>query len=335
MSRHIIGFTTGIFGVLAAACACSHTSDHRMNVTDAPSGEGVVAAGIEAPPTEAAAPAVPTPVPTPVPTMDSVEHADPANDRNPHDRPGFVTRLDDGRLWIFRAGDPELAKFDHAGELAKHVIRPGAGPGGMTLKSPDADTILAYVAAKPGFVTEIEDGRVWVFREGDAELAKFRQHGELAKHVVRPAAGPLGTTLKAPDAETILAYVAAKPGFVTEIEDGRVWVFREGDAELAKFRQHGELAKHVVRPAAGPLGTTLKSPDAETILAYVAAKPGFVTEIEDGRVWVFRAGCAELAKFEKDGELAKHVVRPGAGPLGATLKAPDAETLDAYTRSSG
>ena len=54
--------------------------------------------------------------------------------------------MEDGRLWVFREGAKELSLFEEAGELAKHVIRPGAGPGGMTIKGPDADTIDAYLS---------------------------------------------------------------------------------------------------------------------------------------------------------------------------------------------
>jgi len=126
--------------------------------------------------------------------------------------------------------------------------------------------------ARPGFVTLIEDGRLWVFKQDAKELAAFKAHGELAKHVIRPAAGPMGMTLKAPDTETIQAYVAAKPGFVTLIEDGRVWVFKHDAKELAAFKAHGELAKHVIRPAAGPMGMTIKAPNTETINAYIAAR---------------------------------------------------------------
>jgi len=141
--------------------------------------------------------------------------------------------------------------------------------------------------------------------------------------------------------------------FVTIEEDGRLWVFRADSEELGKFRSDGELAKHVIRPKAGPGGVTLKSPDAETLDAYMAQvtsaasmsaanashggsiydKPGFHTELHDGRLWVFKAGSEELEMFQKNGELAKHVIRPKAGPDGMTIKAPDTETIDAYMAS--
>jgi hypothetical protein len=59
-------------------------------------------------------------------------------------------------------------------------------------------------------------------------------------------------------------------------------------------------------------------------------KPGFVTEVHDGRLWVFKQDAKELAEFKKNGELGKQVTRIGAGPNKMTMKAPDAETIDAY-----
>lgn len=121
-----------------------------------------------------------------------------------------------------------------------------------------------------------------------------------------------------------------KEGFVTFDEDGRIWVFQADAKELAEYKDKGELAKFVVRPGAGPQGKTLKAPDSETIIHYMTRTPGFVTFLEDGRLWVFRDDAQELAEYKDKGELAKFVVRPSAGPMGMTLKAPDAETLDAY-----
>lgn len=250
-------------------------------------------------------------------------------------REGFVTRLDDGRLWIFRAGSPELEAFEKSGELAKHVILPGAGPDGLTLKSPDRETIDAYLAARPGFVTFGEDGRVWVFRRSCPELAAFRKTGELAKHVIRPGAGPDGVTLKAPDAETLDSYLTQRPGFATFVEDGRLWIFREDSQELAQYQKDGELAKHVTLPGAGPDGVTVKGPDSETILSYLTACEGFETFVEDDRLWVFRVGSEELDEYKQNGELAKHVTRIGEGPQGMTIKAPDGDTIDAYLQAAG
>jgi hypothetical protein len=73
-----------------------------------------------------------------------------------------------------------------------------------------------------------------------------------------------------------------------------------------------------------------RAPEKDTAAAVSYARPGFHTQIEDGRLWVFKEGAKEFDEFKNKGELAKHVIRPGAGPGGITLKAPDAETLDDY-----
>lgn len=57
-----------------------------------------------------------------------------------------------------------------------------------------------------------------------------------------------------------------------------------------------------------------------------------VLDTEVGRIWVFRPASPDLADFEASGEPAKQVVRPGAGPLGMTVKGADAETVNAYLR---
>jgi hypothetical protein len=256
-------------------------------------------------------------------------------DKCPFSKRGFAAIVDDDRLWVFRTGTKELADFLRIGEPAKHVIQPAAGPAGMTIKSSDSETVAEYLTAKPGFVTKVEDGRLWVFVEGSDALAEFEASGEPAKHVIRPAAGPRGMTIKAADTQIIDAYLAAKPGFVTDVVDGRIWVFREGCEELDEYRANGEPAKHVICPSAGPGGMTLKAPDSETIAAYVSAAEGFETTIDEGRIWAFRAGTPDLKEFKKSGEPAKQVIRPAAGPMGMTVKAPDADTIDAYLRAVG
>ena len=71
-----------------------------------------------------------------------------------------------------------------------------------------ADTATAY--SKPGFVTEVKDGRLWVFREGSKDLAEFKDSGELTKMVTLIGAGPNGMTIRAGDAKDIEDYLAAK-----------------------------------------------------------------------------------------------------------------------------
>jgi hypothetical protein len=251
-------------------------------------------------------------------------------DKEDHGKSGFVTSVVDGRLWVFEIISAAAAEFFTSGEPAKSVTRPGAGPSGMTIRSGDADTIEAYLATKPGFFAWPVDGRLWVFKSDSGELAGFLGGGELAKSVTRPGAGPGGMTIRSEDSETIDLYLAARNGFETFIVDGRVWVFRAGAEEIAEFKSNGELTKSVTRPGAGPGGMTIRSADSETIDLYLAARDGFETFIVDGRVWVFRAGAEEIAEFKSNGELAKSVTRPGAGPGGMTIRSSDSETIDLY-----
>jgi hypothetical protein len=64
----------------------------------------------------------------------------------------------------------------------------------------------------------------------------------------------------------------SKPGFYTEVRDGRLWVFREGSKELEQFKTAGEPAHQVTRVGVGPKGMTIKSSDAKVIDDYLAAK---------------------------------------------------------------
>jgi hypothetical protein len=64
----------------------------------------------------------------------------------------------------------------------------------------------------------------------------------------------------------------SRPGFYTEVKDGRLWVFREGSKDLEEFKKHGEPARQVTRVGGGPNGMTVKSSDAAVIDAYLAAK---------------------------------------------------------------
>ena len=64
----------------------------------------------------------------------------------------------------------------------------------------------------------------------------------------------------------------AKPGFFTQLDNnGRLWVFPEGSEDLAKFQADGPPARQVRRIAAGPMGMTVISTEAEYIDAYLAA----------------------------------------------------------------
>lgn len=65
-----------------------------------------------------------------------------------YDKPGFVTDVKDGRLWVFRAGSKELEAYKKVGEPALVVSRIAAGPNGMTIRATDAKTIDDYLAAR-------------------------------------------------------------------------------------------------------------------------------------------------------------------------------------------
>jgi hypothetical protein len=124
-------------------------------------------------------------------------------------KPGFVVLEEDGRLWVFREGSDDLAMFQESGEPAKQVVRPKAAPGGVTVKSTESATIDEYLTTLPGFYTQMEEGRLWVFKADSAELESFLQTGEPAKQVVRTLAGPFGLTIKAVDTGVIDEYLAA------------------------------------------------------------------------------------------------------------------------------
>ena len=189
--------------------------------------------------------------------------------------------------------------------------------------------------ARHGFVTVELEGRWWIFRDGSKDLADFKKSGEPAKSYTRVNVAPYKATLRAPDIETMEEYLTAKPGFVTRFNGGRLWIFRQDSKDLAEFLKNGDLTKQVVRPGAGPRGMTLKGPDADTIIAYVTAQEGFFTFLKDGRLWVFKSDSKDLQEYKKNGELAKHVIRVNAGPLGLTLKAPDAETIELFLKACG
>ena len=102
-----------------------------------------------------------------------------------------------------------MTAFQESGEPARQVVRPLAAPGGVTVKSTESATIDEYLTTLPGFYTRMDDGRLWVFKTGSAELDAFLQTGEPAKQVVRPLAGPFGLTIKAVASELIDEYLAA------------------------------------------------------------------------------------------------------------------------------
>lgn len=66
-------------------------------------------------------------------------------DLSRYEKPGFAVFMEDGRLWVFKADSKELAEFLAKGEPARQVIRPGAGPFGLTVKATDAVILDEYM----------------------------------------------------------------------------------------------------------------------------------------------------------------------------------------------
>ncbi len=72
----------------------------------------------------------------------------PALAASQYDKPGFVTKIEDGRLWVFAANSKELAQFEEHGEPTVSMSKIGEGPEGMTLRGPSTAVLEAYQAAK-------------------------------------------------------------------------------------------------------------------------------------------------------------------------------------------
>lgn len=70
-----------------------------------------------------------------------------------------------------------------------------------------AGACLAGEYDKPGFVTEVKDGRLWVFREGSPELKAFKEHGVPDKQFTDIGSSPDGMTVKAVDEQTLKDYL--------------------------------------------------------------------------------------------------------------------------------
>jgi predicted small secreted protein len=132
------------------------------------------------------------------------------SDTSAYDKPGYVTQVSENRLWVFPADSDDYKQFLEHGEPVKLVTRIGEGPDGMTIKSTDSSIIDGYLLGRPGYVTEVHDGRLWVFVEGSEDYEKFRSIGEPAKVVTRIGEGPGGMTIKAVDGSIIDGYLAAQ-----------------------------------------------------------------------------------------------------------------------------
>ena len=148
------------------------------------------------------------------------------------------------------------------------------------------------VNTSPRIATESESQAV---RQRAAEAEAARAEAAMREQAVRAAGqGP-----------------HAKPGFVTEIEDGRLWVLRPGEEKAEK---------HISLIGAGPEGMTLKALDRKTAIEYLATRPPYTAEVDGEAIWI-------LAPTQ---EKTDNPVTSSGGPGGMTLKAVDQATLDAY-----
>jgi hypothetical protein len=127
----------------------------------------------------------------------------------PYDRPAYVTRLEKGRLWVFKSHSKPLGDYLKKGEPDKSVTVLGAGPEGMTMRAPDIETLRGWQHSKVGFETFYKDERLWVFREGSLFASEMRYFGEPAKIVTLVGRGPGGSSLRTSDSETGEAWIAA------------------------------------------------------------------------------------------------------------------------------
>ena len=252
-----------------------------------------------------AARAMPTPTPTARGNSPAVRRVPgPGNTQPPHSMPtrriksgkaqaaayartGFAVYEDDGRLWVFKAGSKHLAEFLRVGEPAKSTTLIGQGPNRMTLRGAERHVLESYKAAwtygGDGFAVFLEDGRLWVLKEGSKGLQQFLSVGEPAKSVTLIGQGPNRMTLRSTDRETANAFkeriakmrikstAHARPGFEVYEQDGRLWVFRTGSKYLQQYLEVGEPAKSTTRIGAGPGRMSIRAPDKETIDAYLAA----------------------------------------------------------------
>ncbi len=251
-----------------------------------------------------------------------------------HAKPGFAVYERDGRLWVFHEDSEHEATFLAVGEPAKSVTMIGVGPGGKSIRAIDKDVVVAYLAAKPGYHTEVKNGRVWVFREGSEDHDRYLAEGEPGKCYTAIGVGPLGATVRSESKDHVAGWLTAKPGYHTELVDGRVWILEEGSEAHQEFAANGEIGKNYTSIGTGPMGMSLRSDSRETVYAWAATEPGFNTYIVDGRIWVFEPGSEAEAEFKANGEPAKSVTFVGAGPLGMTVRGAERATVVSYIAAS-
>lgn len=123
------------------------------------------------------------------------------------EKPGFAVFIANGDVWVFRPGSEGMVQFLALGSPHRAVSWAGAGPDGVTLRSDSAGTLSAYVAARPGFVTFVREGDIWVFRPDTPAAKAFLEGHEPESPVARHGAGPMGKTVIGADEKTVRAYL--------------------------------------------------------------------------------------------------------------------------------
>ena len=186
-------------------------------------------------------------------------------------KPGFATREHKGKTWVFYEGSKDLEKFDAGNVPGDHATRLASIDGQVTkLYGPSSDTIRAYLDSPFGFVIRHDKGMPWVFRAGSKPLALAMAGGEIEVNVTRMRATDAGVVkYRAPDAETLDAFFASRPGFVLLSTPTATWVFLEEHPEL-RYALKGEFPEsHVTRLRVVDGKEVLyKAPDALTLDLY-------------------------------------------------------------------
>ncbi|MGE0193405.1 MAG: hypothetical protein AB7T63_15345 [Planctomycetota bacterium] len=292
MRDHVRALLVGGVAVLAfSACTsnecCKARSKAKEAAESAPEplpGDPVIV--VEGAPVYIQDAPVYVPAPAPAPVVSATTTKPTRRPSAALSRSGFQVFEDDGRIWVLRDGSEDLAEYLAVGEPAKSVTLIGVGPGGRTVRSSDKATIEAWLGAygmvagrstafgRPGFDVFERDGRLWVFASGSKDLEEFLAHGEPAKSVTLVGAGPEGRTLIGPSREVLDSYRTSirygAPGFAVFLDDGRLWVLREGTEDLEQYLSVGEPAKSVTLIGVGPEGQTVRAPDRETADAWLA-----------------------------------------------------------------
>jgi hypothetical protein len=256
--------------LLAASAGCARRVE-TAPIPDAPAAQTPT-------PDQPAAPAAPTPrepaLTTPAISLNRQDTPSPvpstsATQRLP--KPGFAVREHKGRTWVFYEGSKELEKFDAGAVPPDHATRLSNVDGKISkLYGPSSDTIRAYVDSPFGFVIRHDKGMPWVFRAGSKPLALVMAGGEIEASVTRLRSTDAGVIkFRAPDADTLDAFFACRPGFVLLNTPTATWVFLEEHPEL-RYALKGEFPEsHISRlRVVDGKEVLFKAPDALTLDLY-------------------------------------------------------------------